>query len=275
MDQRTATAPGKIILTGEYAVLFGKRGIAVPSAECVTVTWTEDVSMPDPVIVWGSKVEQRWTEYVERILFLLQEHIGPLHGTLGIACNIPLGKGMGSSTSLVIAISRCFLGKTCGKIALSIENEINPGHSGIDFAVIWANEPILYSQNREPEIVELPKDALKCATLIDSGTPNETTKELVAWMKNKYPAAGTPRPGSEEMTVYEAIERIGECTERLLRGESLRTVMRDHHRAQVALGIVPESTQRLIEEIEFDGGSAKVIGAGGRTGGGGMVLKLA
>jgi len=50
--------------------------------------------------------------------------------------------------------------------------------------------------------------------------------------------------------------------------------MREHHRAQVALGVVPESVQKLVEKIESSGGSAKIIGAGGRTGGGGMLLVL-
>lgn len=257
----TASAPGKIILSGEYAVLFGKCGIAVPTKESVTVVWTPDTSMSGHRIVWEG-VEKRWNEYVDQIFEYLMPYTGPLHGTLNILCDLPLGKGMGSSTSLVIAISRSLLGHVCGKIALTIENQINPGHSGIDFAVIWANEPILYSQGKDPEIIDLPKDILMGARLIDSGKPNETTKELVAWMRTR------------RQEIEPAIATIGNCTERLLQGEPLRIVMRDHHRAQVALGIVPESTQRIIEKIEREGGSAKVIGAGGRTGGGGMVLSL-
>ncbi len=269
----TASAPGKIILSGEYAVVFGKRGIAVPSKESVTVTWTKDATLLKPTILWEG-IETPWIEYVESILGYLQTHTGPLTGTLSILCDIPLGKGMGSSTALVIAISRCLLGASCKKEARALEDAMNFGHSGIDFAVIWENAPILYSRDKEPEIIDLPKDILMHAKLIDSGRPNETTTELVAWMKNRYPAAGTPRPGSEEMITYDAIQVIGNCTERLLKGEPLHTVMRDHHKAQVALGIVPDSTRKIIDQCESEGGSAKVIGAGGRTGGGGMVLAI-
>jgi mevalonate kinase len=42
----------------------------------------------------------------------------------------------------------------------------------------------------------------------------------------------------------------------------------------VKLGVVPETVQKLIENIEKTGGVAKVIGAGGRTGGAGIVLAL-
>lgn len=314
MKQPTASAPGKIILSGEYAVVFGKRGIAIPSKESVTVTWTEDASLPGPVIDWDGGVDARWITYVERIFGYLEPLTGKLKGKLLVQCELPLGKGMGSSTSLVIAVCRCFLGPDCREAALSIEDQINPGHSGIDFAVIFENIPILYARGKEREIPKLPNDILKGARLIDSGRPNETTKELVAWMKSRYPtteptqsplpateqahsplpatelahsplpatepahsplpAAGTSRPKAEGMNVYEAINSIGDCTERLLKGESLHTVMRDHHHAQVALGIVPDSARTIIEHIESEGGSAKVIGAGGRAGGGGMVLVL-
>jgi mevalonate kinase len=111
-------------------------------------------------------------------------------------------------------------------------------------------------------MIDLPKDILSGAVLVDSGRPNETTKELVAWMKMR---------GAE---IESAINVIGDCTERLLKGEDLRTIMRDHHRAQIALGVVPESAVRIIEDVESKGGTAKVVGAGARTGGGGMVLCL-
>ncbi len=281
--KRKSSAHGKIILTGEYAVLFGKRGIAVPSKEFVTITWASDSSMPKPNVVWEN-ADPMWRKYVERILELLDLHTGKLKGTLVVNCGIPLGKGMGSSTALVIAICRCLLGPDSAKIALSIEDQINPGHSGIDFAVIWENKPILYSQGKEPQIIDLPKDLLKNARLIDTGKPNEMTQELVTWMKTRVEnpllrveekrkkGAGFLPADSKGGEMHDAINIIGNCTERLLKGESLHAVIRDHHKAQAALGVVPEATQKIIADIELQGGAAKVIGAGARTGGGGMVL---
>lgn len=258
-EQRKASACGKIILSGEYAVVFGKRGIAMPSKESLTVTWEEDASFPETKVIWDG-VKKEWIDYARQILEHLKPYTGDLRGTLSIQSTLPLGKGMGSSTSLVIAISRCLLGPECEKAARDVEDQINPGHSGIDFAVIWANAPLLFSQGTEPVMIDLPKDILKDAELIDTGQPSETTKELVAWIK-------------QNPNIH-AIDIIDNCTERLMKGESLHTVMRDHHRAQVALGVVPDAAQKVIAEIEAKGGSAKVIGAGGRTGGGGMVMSL-
>ena len=53
---------------------------------------------------------------------------------------------MGSSTAIVVALARCFLGENCKEEALAIEDIINKGHSGLDFAVIWEERPIRYSR---------------------------------------------------------------------------------------------------------------------------------
>ena len=63
---------------------------------------------------------------------------------------------MGSSTAIVVALARCFLGKDCKDEALAIEDVINQGHSGIDFAAIWEERPIVIQRNRY-EFIDLPK----------------------------------------------------------------------------------------------------------------------
>ncbi len=273
-----ASATGKIILSGEYAVVFGKRGIAIPSEKRINTMFTASQKNDESTIHWNEKSEDdSWVIYAKKIAECIREHSG-LSGAFQINHDLPLGKGMGASTALIIAMCRAALGPDCAKIALSIENELNVGNSGIDFAVIWEEKPILFQRKSIPEMIDIDLQKLAGYELIDTGMPSEPTPELVAWVKEKYmsdahdppSAAGTQRRSSE----VDAINIIGQCTERLLVGEDLRVVMRDHHRAQVALGVVPQEVQCLIAEIEGRGGSAKVIGAGARTGGGGMVLVL-
>jgi len=261
MESRSASASGKIILSGEYAVLFGKRGIAVPADEQLTVSFTPQRT-GGITVAWTS-APPPWIEYIRRVLRELEAATGPLHGTVTIESGLPLGKGMGSSTALVIASARCLLGGDCETVARRMEDAMNPGHSGLDFAVIWHGKPTLFMRGKPPETTLLPQGILEGSQIIDTGTPNETTPELVAWVR------------SRQAKLKQPIETIGQCTERLLRGEPLREIMRDHHRAQVALGVVPEAVQEKIAMIEAAGGSAKVLGAGARTGnGGGMVLVI-
>ncbi len=298
MPTRSATASGKIILSGEYAVVFGKKGIAIASESNMIISLDESQKNDGLTVVWSQSItDPVWTLYAQKVATAIIERTQPLSGTLVIENNIPLGKGMGSSTALIIAMCRCMLGTDCEATALAIENELNPGNSGIDFAVIWEERPILFSRGKTPEVIELPEHLLAGSRLIDTGKPNETTPELVGWVKEKYAAelqqtrvenplpliqgelrkmgAGFLPAVDKKNQTIEAIETIGNCTERILSGEALKSVMHDHHRAQVALGVVPEHAQKIIADIEAAGGAAKVIGAGGRTGGGGMVLAIA
>jgi len=242
---------------------FGYAGIAFPSKETMRVRFQSKRKGGLTIIFGQDHFDPAWAMYAGQIAELLAKRRGKsLHGTIEIETDLPLGKGMGSSTALVIAIAKAILGKNCKEAALATEDEINPGHSGMDFAVIWEGRPILFRRGEEPKTISLPKNITKKIMLIDTGVPNEQTPKLVAWVR------------SREKEVQEPLKRIGECTERILKNEDLKAIIRDHHRAQIALGVVPPHAQKIIEDIESKGGAGKIIGAGSRTGGGGMVLAL-
>ncbi len=234
-----------------------------PNANDIEIHWKQ----------WNNGTMEQWNNYVQKIIDCCIALGSFPPGILTIENDIPLGKGMGASTAFVIAIARCLLGNDCKKEVLQIEDALNPGHSGIDFAVIWHEKPVLFCKGSEPKFIELPKDILEGALLIDSGTPDQTTPELVAWVREKEGLEGWE--GLENgRPVQSALHTIGRCTERLIRGEEYAFVMRDHEHAQEDLGVVSDKAKRLIKLIVQNGGSAKVIGAGGRTGGSGMVLAI-
>jgi len=277
--RRSVTVHGKIILSGEYAVVFGYHGIAVPSKETLTIEFHK-----------GNESSTRWDhpakKYAENVARLIEEKSG-VKGLFFIEGDLPIGKGMGASTAIVIGCSRAALGENCESTARKIEDEVNPGNSGIDFAVIWRDEPVLFKKGDVPKTIDLPRNLLQDAELIDTGSPDQSTPELVAWVRECYDKESREESRSHSgkneknqstilragpRNIREAIETIGACTDRILNGEDIKTVIRDHHRAQVTLGVVPGAVQKLIAEIERGGGAAKVLGAGSRTGGGGMVL---
>ena len=270
--KNSASAPGKIILTGEYAVVFGYSGIAIPSPLKMKVEFEDDRNCEGIEINWeGIKGDEGWNAYLKDILNQIQKFKGmKLQGNLKIINELPLGKGMGSSTSLVIAVSRCLLaGGTAPArrraMARAIENKLSPNNSGMDFNVIWEDSPIFYKKDEGCKPIELPTDLLADSILIDTGKPNETTSELVkivTELKEKDPK------------IEEALRSIGDCTQRLADGDDLESIIKDNYPHQLTLGIVPQSVQDLITQIEESGGSAKVLGAGGQTGGGGMVLAI-
>src|SRR3989344_429833 len=255
-------APGKIILSGEYAVVFGFPGIAVPTSFGIKAAFEEDGSCEGIELAWKGPANEPARAYTERIVASCKNYRQDLCGVLTLEGGLPFGKGLGSSTALVVAITRALIGEDARETALAIEDMLNPGNSGLDFNTIWENHPVLFRKGTDPKHIDLPSVQLQNFTLIDTGFPSESTAQLVAWVR------------SREKELREPLSIIGNCTERLLRGEPLEKVMRDHYKAQVVLGVVPPKGQELIAEIESAGGVAKVIGAGSRTGGAGMVLAL-
>lgn len=263
MNGRMGTASGKMILAGEYAVVFGAPGLAIPSPHSMTVTFEEKDAKGFEVDWPEVEQDSQWTGYLRGILRLLKKHGGPKGGIVRVENKLPLGRGMGSSTALVIAVTRALFGEESEEIARDIEDIVNPGHSGLDFAVIWQALPIRYVKGKAPKPVPLPPFP-STAALVDTGKPGETTPELVAWVKERR----------NQPKVKSALDTIGRAADRILGGEDPIAVFRDHHRAQVTLGVVPQAVQDLVARIEQTHGAAKIIGAGGRTGGAGMLLAI-
>jgi mevalonate kinase len=265
MPRNVGRACGKIILSGNVALRFGKRALAVPVDLHITAIWDKRDGTEERLrVVWpGHKEDGVWVTTARKITKLIEAQIGPLSGKLTIRNTLPLGKGMGSSTAIVVAIARCFLGKNCKEQALAIEDIINKGHGGIDFAAIWEERPIVISGGKY-EFIELP-ERLQQGYLVDTGSPAEPTSIIIEHLEER---------SQGEKGLIESVETIGNCTERLLSGEDPQTVFPDHHTGQVNLGVVPPRVRSLIEKIQQSGGAAKATRSGGGTGGSGMVFAV-
>lgn len=263
--RRVAHACGKIILSGNISNSYGKRALAVPVDMHISVTWdkSNDTQKGLRLVGAGQWEDGVWLSTTRKIITLIEARVGRLSGKLTIQNTLPLGKGMGSSTAIVTALSRCFLGNNCKDEALAIEDIINKGHSGIDFAAIWEERPIVITGGRY-EFTDLPK-RLQHGFLIDTGLPVEPTSVILQRLRERAP---------REKILMDSLEAIGNCTERLLSGEDPLAVFPDHHRGQVGLGVVPRRVRSLIERIEESGGAAKATRSGGETGGVGMVFAV-
>jgi mevalonate kinase len=263
--RKVGHACGKIILSGNTANRFGKRALAVPVDMHITAIWDKSESTHEGLrLVWpGQKEDGVWLITARKITKLIEAQIGPLAGNLTIRNTLPLGKGMGSSTAIVVTLARCFFGENCKVEALAIEDIINAGHSGLDFAAIWEERPIVIQGNKY-EFTELPK-GLHRGLLVDTGLPAAPTSIIIRELKERLP---------REKVLMDSVEIIGNCTERLLAGEDPLTVFPDHYKAQLILGVVPPRVQTLIERIQRSGGAAKAARFGRTTGGVGMLFAV-
>lgn len=191
----TATAPGKIILFGEHAVVHGQPAIAVPLA-AVQVTASVEPGPPGHgTIVYAPDAGKTLT---------LREDAGtsgdPLYDAVGypievtrralgislpdmtitLRSTIPIASGLGSGAALATAISRAFaeaVGHPLSNDALNpLVYEVEKRHhgtpSGIDNTVIVYEQPVFFVRGAPIETFAIARPFT--LLVADSGQPSPT-----------------------------------------------------------------------------------------------------
>jgi mevalonate kinase len=147
-------ARGKWVLAGEHAVLRGVSAIAIPHPE-FSLRLRFEPHGGQPLEVTPSSAQAVVMEILQSVrdseqsqgrVFSLPE------GKLEIASTIPIGAGLGSSAALCVAMSRWMAGNLriwgpqgVFEFATQLEHRFHGRSSGMDVAVINADEPISFS----------------------------------------------------------------------------------------------------------------------------------
>lgn len=177
MPAFSATAPGKIILFGEHAVVYGQPAIAVP----VTQVYAKATVMPNirgapgkvaihaPDIGVNTSLDELLGDdpIGEAIRGVLSE-IGVARipaCTLKIRSTIPIASGLGSGTAVSVAIIRAlsgFLGQlltdgAVSRLAYEVEKIHHGTPSGIDNTVVTYARPVYFVKDKPIEIFKITK----------------------------------------------------------------------------------------------------------------------
>jgi mevalonate kinase len=165
-----STAPGKAILFGEHAVVYGRPAIAVPvwevraRAEVQALpnapSGTVIVEAPD-VGLSGSLAELDPSHPIPRIILDTLHALGP--GLvpalrLRVTSSIPIASGMGSGAAVSVAIARALsqhLGlplspDEISSLAFAVERIHHGTPSGIDNTVIAHGQPVYFRLGSPP-----------------------------------------------------------------------------------------------------------------------------
>lgn len=206
MPAFTARAPGKIILVGEHAVVYGQPAIAVPIFSVYAqATIIPDfsgkpgeihISAPD-IDLEASLSDLPSTHPIAVAFTLLKEHTRitaypPCH--LRITSTIPVASGMGSGAAVSAAIFRAisgFLGVTLSRDTLNqLTYEIEKIHhgtpSGIDNTVVTHEKPVYYVKGKAVETFHIlhPFTLVIADTGISSPTSLTVGDVRKAWLEN-------------------------------------------------------------------------------------------
>ena len=271
-----ASAPGKIILMGEHAVVFGRPAIAL--AIDLRLRCSIRPSMTSTLN--GQPMDDRAGPYIATVLRENWEG-GPL--AIDITSDLPSGSGLGSSAAVTVAtLGAIYASKgrmvteTIARRAFDVESMVQGRASPIDTSISSHGGGIFISSQREDNLLwEISRDTRRWF-IHDCEVPKMTL--VVGFTGNKAPTgplvAKVRRYADRSGFAREIIDEIGTLTmeglSRMRAGdvEALGRLLTKNHNLLTILGVSTPALQRLVDAAMPYSYGAKLTGAGG---GGSMI----
>jgi mevalonate kinase len=281
------TAPGKIILFGEHAVVYGRPAIAVPVANVsASATLRPDPTAQGLRIVAPdlgrelSLADAAADDPLAAIVRATVSHIGqagPSGLVLNVSASIPLGRGLGSgaaiSTAIVRAISQYFehpLPPTeISTLVYQVEKLYHGTPSGIDNTVIAFEQPVFFIKGRPIQRITLARSF----TLVigDTGVV-APTHAVVGDLRRRWQENSSLYEGYFD-EISAVVHQAKIMLERdIFPIEALGKLMDENHELLSNLGVSsPELDQLVAAARQAGAWGAKLSGAGW----GGNIIALA
>ena len=281
MPAFTAAAPGKIILFGEHAVVYGQPAVAVPVHQvCARATLQAeprkaagDIRILAPAIHLDSTLQDLPCD--DPLVIAIQSvqetlHIAQLPAfTLRIQSTIPVASGLGSGAAVSVALIRAlsaFLGQplpddTVNALAYTVEKRHHLNPSGVDNTVITYAKPIYFVRGQPLELLNVAEPLT--FVIGDSGIQSRTA-DVVAGVRSRWQA---------DPAAYEALfARIGQLT-RQARAQietgsptHLGEWMDENHHCLQAMGVSCPELNRLVLAARAAGAQGAKLSGGGLGG---------
>lgn len=162
-------AHSKAIFFGEHSVVYGYKGITIPLPEMnieVTLEKTNEIQQRDDIVN-----------------YIANECNIDKTTKINIKSTIPVGRGLGSSAALSVAIARASGMKNVKEIADKCEKYIHGNPSGIDVNQVMSDTPLLFSKQDGASILDFSLNSY--LLIIDTGVIG-ITKNAVARVKENY-----------------------------------------------------------------------------------------
>ncbi len=294
-----ASAPGKIILFGEHAVVYGQPALAVPVHQ---VHADAEVSDSDRAGIWVDAPDIRL--HAEHSRLALDDALGAVislvcaeTGTcpaetissssgetasqkdarrviskgleIKVTSSIPLASGLGSGAAVSVAIIRALsahLGQPCddetvNKIAYEVEKIHHGTPSGIDNTVVTYGKPIFFIKGQPIELL----DVAKPFTIIigDTGIP-APTKESVAGVRKRWEQ--DKRKMEMLFGVAGSLAEVARQSIEKGHPERLGALMNENQRVLTEMGVSSPELDKLVEASRKAGATGAKLSGGGRGG---------
>lgn len=287
--------PGKLILSGEHAVVYGQPAIAMAVNRYVTATVTHE-SVPtvlfdlsdlshhshfsfDALRQLKRRIKQKYYGFVRgdyRIRDVLQKPfelaqfaMGLLaeslnltlpHGVkIQVQSELPIGCGMGSSAATILSVMQAI----ANYLHLPISQE-----KLFELALEAEHMQHGHSSGLDLRIAmhggclyvhgdQLQSRALPTAPLylVNTGAPHSTTGQCVEHAAAHFKSQGLQSDFAAVTNAFDAA-LIAQSA------DQMQSAIRENHRLLTRIGVVPNRVQQFIASIEATNAAAKICGAG-------------
>ena len=273
-----ASAPGKIILFGEHAVVYGQPALAVPVMQVQAEVRIDKIFSP------GIRINAPNIQLNEKLDALAPSH--PLAATVRntlaalavdslssvailVRSNIPVASGLGSGAAVSVAIIRA-LAKHLKKdltdeqvsaLAFETEKLYHGTPSGIDNTVVTYARPVYFIKGQPIELLRVKKPFT--VVIGDTGIP-ASTKESVRDVRVQH----HKKPERYE-TLFAAIGSIASTARQLIENgmpESFGPLMDENHALLRNMKVSSPELDHLVEVARKAGALGAKMSGGGRGG---------
>lgn len=287
----TASAPGKIILFGEHAVVYGRPALAVPVTQVhadvdVTASSCPGIWIHAPDVNLHAELSSLPVDHpiaaATRSVFATLGISSPPPLEITITSTIPVASGLGSGAAVTVALLRALssmlhsplTNEEINSLAYEIEKLHHGTPSGIDNTVVTYARPVYFiKQSPSPS----GRGARGEGNLIDTftvGVPftlviadtgiSAPTKESVGDVRKLWEADKSRWEG-----VFDEIggiaNRARDCIERG-KTKELGSLMDLNHALLQTLTVSSPELDSLVESARRSGASGAKLSGGGRGG---------
>ena len=279
-----ASAPGKIILFGEHAVVYGQPALAVP------VTQVQAEVRIDKIFSSGIRINAPNIQLNEKLDALAPNHPlaatvrNTLHAlevdslsnvTILIRSSIPVASGLGSGAAVSVAIIRALAkhlkkdltNEQVSALAFETEKLYHGTPSGIDNTVVTYAKPVYFVKDQPIEVFNVKYPFM--IVIGDTGIP-ASTKKAVRDVRIQH----HKKPDRYE-TLFAAIGSIAKTARQLIESgmpESLGPLMDENHAMLRSMKVSSPELDHLVEAARAGGALGAKMSGGGR---GGNMIALA